>query len=91
LELLSLDSWGDVVDIGMRSTKLLSVENRMVVLPNALMGKYQVINYSYPDPSYLNLVKVVVAYDSEPDQVSENLETATCSVEGFQTEREVVA
>jgi small-conductance mechanosensitive channel len=91
LELLSLDSWGDVVDIGMRSTKLLSMENRMVVLPNALMGKYQVINYSYPDPSYLNLVKVVVAYDSEPVQVSENLETATCSVEGFQTEHEVVA
>jgi len=91
LELPSLDSWGDVVDIGMRSTKILSMENRMVVLPNSLIGKNQVINYSYPDPSYFALVKVVVAYDNDPDQVSEILETAIRSVEGVQTDREVVA
>jgi len=91
LELPSLDSWGDVVDIGMRSTKILSMENRMVVIPNSLVGKNQVVNYSYPDPSYFNLVKVVVAYDNDPDQVSEILETAIRSVEGVQTEREIVA
>jgi len=91
LELPSLDSWGDVVEIGMRSTKILSMENRMVVLPNSLIGKDQVINYSYPDPSYFNLVKVMVAYDNDPDQVSQILETAIRSVEGVQTERDVVA
>ena len=91
LELPSLDSWGDVVEIGMRSTKILSMENRMVVLPNSLIGKNQVINYSYPDPSYFALVKVVVAYDNDPDQVSEILERAIRSVEGVQTDREVVA
>lgn len=91
LELPSLDSWGDVVEIGMRSTKILSMENRMVVLPNSLIGKNQVINYSYPDPSYFALVKVVVAYDNDPDQVSEILETAIRSVEGVQTDRDVVA
>jgi small-conductance mechanosensitive channel len=91
LELPSIDSWGDVVEIGMRSTKILSMENRMVVLPNSLIGKNQIINYSYPDPSYFNLVKVVVAYDNDPDQVSEILEAAIRSVEGVQKEREVVA
>lgn len=91
LELPSLDSWGDVVEIGMRSTKILSMENRMVVLPNSLIGKDQVVNYSYPDPSYFNLVKVMVAYDNDPDQVAEILEAAIRSVEGVQTEREVVA
>ena len=45
----------------------------------------------YPDPSYFALVKVVVAYDNDPDQVSEILETAIRSVEGVQTDREVVA
>jgi len=91
LELPSIESWGDVVDIGMRSTKILSMENRMVVLPNSLIGKNQIINYSYPNPSYFNLVKVVVAYDNDPDQVSEILEAAIRSVEGVQKEREVVA
>jgi small-conductance mechanosensitive channel len=56
-----------------------------------LIGKNQVINYSYPDPSYFALVKVVVAYDNDPDQVSEILERAIRSVEGVQTDREVVA
>ena len=91
LELPSIDSWGDVVEIGMRSTKILSQENRMVVLPNSLIGKNQVVNYSYPDPSYFNQVKVMVAYDNDPDQVSEILETAIRSVDGVQTEREVDA
>jgi len=91
LELPSIDSWGDVIDIGMRSTRILSMENRMVVVPNSLIGKNQVVNYSYPDPSYFNLVKVVVAYDNDFDQVSNILETAIRSVEGVQTEREVVA
>ena len=63
----------------------------MVVLPNSLIGKNQIINYSYPDPSYFNLVKVVVAYDNDPDQVSEILEAAIRPVEGVQREREVVA
>jgi small-conductance mechanosensitive channel len=91
LELPSLDSWGDVVEIGMRSTKILSMENRMVVLPNSLIGKNQVVNYSYPDPSYFNQVNVMVAYDNDPDQVAEILEAAIRSVEGVQTEREVVS
>ena len=63
----------------------------MVVIPNSLVGKNQVVNYSYPDPSYFNLVKVVVAYDNDFDQVSNILETAIRSVEGVQTEREIVA
>jgi len=91
LELPSIDSWGDVVEIGMRSTKILSMENRMVVIPNSLVGKNQVVNYSYPDPSYFSLVKVMVSYDNDPDRVAEILETAIRSVEGVQTEREVVA
>jgi small-conductance mechanosensitive channel len=91
LKLPSLDSWGDVVEIGMRSTKILSMENRMVILPNSVAGKDQIVNYSYSDHSYFNLVKVMVAYDNDPDQVSEILEGAIRSVEDVQTEREVVA
>ena len=89
LELPSLNSWGDVVDIGMRSTKILSMENRMVVLPNSLIGKNQVVNYSYPDPSYFDLVKVMVAYDNDVEQVEQLLAEAILSVEGVQKEREI--
>ena len=91
LELPSLDSWGDVVEIGMRSTKIISMENRMVILPNSQIGKDQIVNYSYPDPSYFNMVKVMVAYDSDPDQVADILVEAISAVDGVQVDREIYA
>jgi small-conductance mechanosensitive channel len=91
LELQTINSWGDVVDIGMRSTKILSVENRMVVIPNSQIGINQVVNYSYPDPSYFNTLNVVVAYDNDPDQVAKIIEAAIRKVEGVQAERDVLA
>jgi len=91
LDLPSLNSWGDVVDIGMRSTKILSVENRMVVIPNSLIGKNQVVNYNYPDPSYFNTINVLVAYDNDPDEVARIIEKAIRSVEGVQLDRDVSA
>lgn len=90
LDLPSINSWGDVVEIGMRSTKILSVENRMVVLPNSMIGKSQVVNYSYPDPSYFDLTTVLVAYDNDVEQVEQLLAEAIRSVEGVQKEREVL-
>ena len=89
LELPSIDSWGDVVEIGMRSTKILSMENRMVVLPNSQIGKQQIINYSYPDPSYLDITNVLVAYDNDVEQVEQLLAEAILSVDGVEKEREI--
>jgi small-conductance mechanosensitive channel len=89
LELPSLDSWGDVVEIGMRSTKILSMENRMVVMPNSIIGKSQVVNYNYPDPSYFDIANVLVAYDNDVEQVEQLLTEAILSVEGVQKEREI--
>ena len=91
LELKSLDSWGDVVDIGMRSTKILSVENRMVVIPNSQIGSEQVVNYSYPDPSLFNTLNVRVAYENDPDEVAEIIVAAIRAVEGVDTEKDVFA
>jgi len=91
LELPSLDSWGDVVDIGMRSTKILSVENRMVVIPNSQIGKAEVVNYSYPDLAYNNFMDVFVAYDNDPDQVADIIVAAIRSVEGVLLDRDVLA
>jgi len=89
LELPSINSWGDVVEIGMRSTKILSIENRMVVLPNSLIGKNEIVNYSYPDPSYFDTVNVLVGYDNDIEKVEQLLSEAILSVEGVQKEREI--
>ena len=49
IEILDLKTWGDVVDIGLRSTRIRTQDNRMVVVPNSLIGKSLVVNYAYPN------------------------------------------
>jgi MscS family membrane protein len=91
IDLPGIDSWGDVVDIGMRSTKVLTLDNRMVIVPNSQIGKDQIVNYSYPDPSYYDQTDVVVAYDNDPKQVGQLLVDTVRQVEGVQKEREIDA
>jgi MscS family membrane protein len=88
IDLPSIDSWGDVVDIGTRSTRILTLDNRMVVVPNSQVSKDQIVNYSYPDPSYYDSTDVVVAYDNDPEQVGQLLVDTVRSVEGVQKERD---
>jgi small-conductance mechanosensitive channel len=91
IDLPAIDSWGDVVDIGMRSTRILTLNNRLVIVPNSQVSKDQIVNYSYPDPSYYDSTDVVVAYDNDPEQVGRLLVDTVRSVEGVQKEREIDA
>ena len=59
---LSSGEIGDVHEIGLRSTKILSFDNTLLVIPNAEIAKSKVINYSYPDPKLKIRQKISVAY-----------------------------
>jgi small-conductance mechanosensitive channel len=65
IEIESVGTWGDVVEIGMRTTKIRTRDNRMVIVPNSTIGKNQVINYTYPDPRYRIETHVNVAYGTD--------------------------
>jgi MscS family membrane protein len=52
IEIQGIGTWGDVVDIGLRSTRIRTRDNRVVIIPNSTIGSNQVTNYSYPEPSY---------------------------------------
>ena len=41
---------GDVYDIGLRSTKILTFDNTLIVVPNQQIINEKVTNLSYPDP-----------------------------------------
>jgi small-conductance mechanosensitive channel len=40
----------------------------MVIVPNSVIGKNQVINYSYPDSSVLMQVDIMLDYDEDLDK-----------------------
>jgi len=65
IELMDLDTWGDVVDIGIRSTRIRTRDNRMVVVPNSVIGKSLVVNYAYPNDQYRLQIHIGVAYGTD--------------------------
>jgi small-conductance mechanosensitive channel len=71
IEIQGLDTWGDVVDIGLRTTRIRTLDNRMVIVPNSNISKNQVVNYTYPDPRYRTQTEIGVAYGSDLRQVRE--------------------
>jgi small-conductance mechanosensitive channel len=82
IRIQEMDTWGDVVEIGTRTTRIRTLDNRMVVVPNSKIGKNQVVNYSYPDPRYRIETEVSIAYGSDLDQVREVLKEAVTGIEG---------
>jgi small-conductance mechanosensitive channel len=69
IEIQGVGTWGDVTDIGLRTTRIRTRDNRMVIVPNSIIGSNQVINYTYPDPRYRIETHVGVAYGTDIEHV----------------------
>jgi small-conductance mechanosensitive channel len=65
IEINAIDTWGDVTDIGLRTTRVRTRDNRMVIVPNSSIAKNEIINYTYPDPRYRIQTHVSVAYGTD--------------------------
>ena len=66
---LSDGTVGDIMDIGLRSTKVLNFENNVMIIPNKTLVGDRVINYTYPSPRMRGRVVVGVAYGSDVTRV----------------------
>jgi small-conductance mechanosensitive channel len=91
IEIQDLDTWGDVVDIGLRSTRIRTRDNRMVIIPNSLIGKSLVVNHSYPSTQYRIQIELGVAYDSDIEVARNTIINAVKSVEGVLQDKQVEA
>lgn len=86
IELLDLATWGDVTDIGLRSTRIRTLDNRMVIIPNSTIGKSLIINHSFPDSHYRIDVNVGVAYGTDIEKARQVMLEAARHVEGVRAE-----
>jgi small-conductance mechanosensitive channel len=64
---------GDVVDIGLRTTKIKTLDSLVVIVPNSKVITQEVINYERPKTDIKVVIKVGVAYGSDVDRVKEIL------------------
>jgi small-conductance mechanosensitive channel len=91
IEIRGMDTWGDVVDIGLRTTRIRTRDNRMVIVPNASISKDQVINYTYPDPRYRIQMEVGIAYGQDIEEVRQLVIDTVRHVEGVLLEKPIDA
>ncbi|HYY72945.1 MAG TPA: mechanosensitive ion channel family protein [Candidatus Bathyarchaeia archaeon] len=81
---------GFVAQIGWRSTRIRTLPNNIVVVPNAKLATAVITNYSLPETQMSLLVPISVSYDSDPEKVEriliEEASKAARDVEGLLTE-----
>ena len=60
---------GDVIEINIRATKIRTLDNISIIVPNSESVFTSVINYSHGDPTYRLGIEVGVSYSSDLDMV----------------------
>jgi small-conductance mechanosensitive channel len=73
---------GFVEDIGWRSTRVRTLPNNLVVVPNAKLAQSVITNYHLPDPEMALLLPVSVSYAADPDHVEQVLVKETTKAAG---------
>jgi small-conductance mechanosensitive channel len=91
IEIQEVGTWGDVVDIGLRTTRIRTRDNRLVIVPNSVIGANQVINYSYPDPQYRIETHVGIAYGTDIETARQVIVDTVRQVDGVLPDRPVDA
>jgi MscS family membrane protein len=73
---------GDVADIGLRSTRIKTPDNMLLVIPNSELCNTMVVNQAFPDFRVRGRINVGVGYGSDVDQVKQLLVAAAREADG---------
>lgn len=63
------DIEGFVLDVGWRSTRVLLLQNNVVIIPNKKVAESTVVNYELPESRMAVLIRVSVGYASDIERV----------------------
>ena len=58
-------TWGDVIDIGLRATKIRTTDNIIIVIPNNEIMTRDIINYTLNSEKIRVRINIGVAYDAD--------------------------
>jgi small-conductance mechanosensitive channel len=58
-------SWGDVIDIGLRATKIKTTDNIVIIIPNNEIMMRDIVNYTIISTKIRVRINVGIAYDAD--------------------------
>jgi small conductance mechanosensitive channel len=81
VEIVDTQQRGFVDDITLRYTKIMTLDNTFVVVPNGEIRSRDVINYSAEDPRTRQTLDIVVTYEGDLPQARDLIERAAKEVD----------
>jgi MscS family membrane protein len=72
---------GEVVDIGLRSTRIRTRDDILIAIPNSIISNTKIINESAPFPDYRLRLPIALHYNSDLNLVEEELINIACKIE----------
>jgi small-conductance mechanosensitive channel len=81
IQVEELYTWGDVIEIGTRTTRIRTRDNREVIIPNTKILNSKIVNYTYPSPEYRMQVDLRISYDSDLEMVKQVIGEAVRQVD----------
>lgn len=73
------DTVGQVIETNWRAVRLVTFTNAMVIVPNSVLTKERIENYSRPNPLHGVIQTIGFAYDDPPNKVKQVLLTVVRS------------
>ena len=74
-------TWGDVIDIGLRATKIRTTDHIIIVIPNNEVMKRDIINYTLISEKIRVRINIGVAYDTDINKAKDIILRVAASVE----------
>jgi MscS family membrane protein len=91
IDIEQLGIWGDVEEIGLRTCRIRTRDNRMVIIPNAQISRSHIVNYTFPDPQYRIQMEIGLAYDTDIEKARRLIIEAVQNIEGVLKDKPVDA
>ena len=79
-------SWGDVIDIGLRATRIKTTDNIVVIIPNNEIMTRDIVNYTIISSSIRVRVNIGIAYDADMAKAKALIIQAAQSADWIQSE-----
>lgn len=83
-------TWGDVVEIGLRATKIRNPDNLIIVIPNNEIMRRDIVNYTASGQHIRLRIPIAIAYDADVQKARELYLEAARGVQGVKSDPEPV-
>ena len=83
-------TWGDVIEIGLRATKIRNPDNLVIVVPNSQIMVRDIVNYTMSGEDIRLRIPFSVAYESDIDRAKVLLIEAAKQVDGVKLSPEPI-